>query len=216
MMSPGSSVARSTAPDPDGSASRAERRWGGPKLALTAILGLAAALRLVGIRHGLPYGGLVDPGEATVVRRGWAMSHGGGFDPRGFAAPSGFLDLLGAVESPFSHPSLLAARLLVVALAVGAVAATWWLAAVYGRVAAAVAAAVVAVETAAVAHAHAAATALVPAMLVVAVALALAVRGRLIWAALAAGVATSVAYVGVLLLVPLALLSAGDRTRAQP
>src|SRR3954470_15081661 len=187
MMSPGSSVARSTAPDPDGSASRAERRWGGPKLALTAILGLAAVLRLVGVRHGLPYAGLGDPGEGTVVRRGWAMSHGGGFDPHGFGGPSGFLDLLGAVEAPFAHPSLLAARLLVVGLAVGAVAATWWLASVYGLVAAAVAAAVVAVETGFVAHAHAAAIALVPATLFVAVALALAVRGRLVWAAAAAG-----------------------------
>lgn len=182
-------------------------------MALAAILGLAAALRLIGIRHGLPYAGLVDPGEGTVARRGWAMTHGGGFDPHRFQAPSGFLDLLGAVETPFGHPSLLAARLLVVALAVLAVAATWWLASVYGLVSAAVAAAAVAVETAAVAHAHAAATALVPAMLFVAVALALAVRGRLLWAALAAGVATSVAYAGILLLVPLALL-AGRRPRA--
>jgi hypothetical protein len=183
-------------------------------MALAAILGLAAALRLVGIHHGLPYAGLVDTGEGTVVRRGWAMAHGGGFDPHGFRAPSGFVALLGSVEAPFAHPSLLAARLLVVALAVLAVAATWWLASVYGLVAAAVAAAIVAVETAAVAHAHAAATATVPAMLCVAVALALAVRGRLVWTALAAGVATSVVYSGILLLVPLALLATGRRPRA--
>jgi hypothetical protein len=206
-------VAHSTAPDPDGTGAPAERRWGGPPLALAAILGLAAALRLVGIRHGLPYAGLTDPGEGTVVRRGWAMAHGGGFDPHRFGVPSGFLDLLGAVEAPFSHPSLLAARLLVVGLAVGAVAATWWLGSIYGLVSAAVAAAIVAVETAAVAHAHAAATATVPATLFVALALALAVRGRLLWAALAAGIATSVVYAGILLLVPLAIL-AGRRPRA--
>jgi hypothetical protein len=182
-------------------------------MALLAILGLAAALRLVGIRHGLPHAGLVDPGEGAVVRRGWAMAHGGGFDPHRFHAPSGFLDLLGGVEAPFAHPSLLAARLLVAALAVLTVAATWWLASIYGFVAAAVAAAIVAVETAAVAHAHAAASAAVPAMLCVAVTLALAVRGRLLWAALAAGIATSVAYAGILLLVPLAVAAAGRRPR---
>jgi hypothetical protein len=169
------------------------------------VLALAAALRLIGIRHGLPYPGLVDPGEQGVVSRAWRMSHGDGFDPHSFRTPPGFLDLLAVVEAPFAHPSLLAARLFVVALAVGAVAATWWLASTYGLVPGAVAALVVAVETAHVAHAHAALP-VEAVTLGIALALALAVRGRLLWAALAAGVATSIGYGAILLLVPLVLL----------
>jgi hypothetical protein len=203
-------VARSTAPDP---AAPGETRWGGPPVALAAVLGLAAVLRLVGIRHGLPSPGLVDPGEGGLVRRGWAMSHGDGFDPHRFGMPSGFLDLLGAVEAPFTHPSVLAARIVVVAIAVLAVAATWWLGRIYGLVPAAVAGAVVAVETAHVVHSHAAASALVPATLFVALSLGLAVRGRLVWAAAAAGLATSFAYAAIVLVGPLALV-AGRRIRA--
>src|SRR5947209_5778198 len=110
MTSPSSSVAHSTAPEPDEPAS-ADSRWGGPPAALAALLALAATLRLVGIRHGLPHPGLVDPGENGVVERAWRMSHGGGFDPHRFRSPSGFLDLLAVVEAPFAHPSVLAARL---------------------------------------------------------------------------------------------------------
>jgi hypothetical protein len=178
------------------------------------VLGLAAALRLVGVRHGLPHAGLVDAGEGGVVRRTWRMSHGGGFDPHRFRTAPGLLDLLGAVEAPFAHPSVLAARLAVVVLGVAAVAATWWLASTYGLVPGAVGAATVAVETAHVSHAHAAASGAVAATLFVALALGLAVRGRLVWAAAVAGLATSVAYAAVLLLVPLALL-AGRRWRGQ-
>jgi hypothetical protein len=202
-------VAQPTEPDPPSAEEpRAERAWGGPPTALAAVLALAATVRLIGIRHGLPYPGLVDSGEEGVLRRAWRMSHGGGFDPHRFRAPTGFLELLAVAEAPFAHPSLLAARLLVAALGVGAVAATWWLASTYGVVSGAVAAAAVAVETASVAHAHAATDgAAVLVTLLVAVALALAVRGRLFWAALAAGIATSVAYVAVLLVVPLAILA---------
>jgi hypothetical protein len=151
-------VAQSTEAEPpelEPGPAAADSRWGGPKTALVAVLALAATLRLIGIRHGLPYAGLVDRGEQGVVDRAWGISHGGGFDPHSFRTPPGFLELLAAVEAPFSHASLLAARLLVVALAVGAVAATWWLGSTYGLVAGAVAGATLAVETAHVAHSHA-------------------------------------------------------------
>jgi hypothetical protein len=201
-------VAQSTEadpPEPEPGPPPADSRWGGAKTALAAALALAATLRLVGIRHGLPHPGLVDPGERGVVEHAWRMSHGGGFDPRTFRTPPGFLELLAAIEAPFAHPSLLAARLLVAALAVGAVAATWWLASTYGLVAGAVAAVAMAVETAHVAHAHAG-TPAVAVTLGVAVSLALAVRGRLLWAAAAAGVAVALGYAALLLVVPLAIL----------
>ena len=44
--------------------------------ALVAILALAAALRLVGIEYGLPFGGLLNPDEQNIVPRAWAMVHG--------------------------------------------------------------------------------------------------------------------------------------------
>lgn len=43
-------------------------------LALAAILALAAALRLTGIRYGLPYP-LLDPDEGNIVPRAWGMAH---------------------------------------------------------------------------------------------------------------------------------------------
>jgi len=64
-----------------------ETRWGGPGTALAAILAGAAALRLVGIKYGLPFG-LLDPDEPQIVPRAWHMAHGGGLDPHWFRYPS--------------------------------------------------------------------------------------------------------------------------------
>ena len=89
----------------------------------------AAVIRLVGIRYGLPYGGLLNPDERQIVPRAWGITHGRGLDP------SPFFDwppLLTYVLAPFQAwqpaPSYLAARLVVVAIGVGGVAAAWWLA----------------------------------------------------------------------------------------
>ena len=38
---------------------------------LAAILALAAALRLIGIEYGLPFGGLLNPDEQNIVPRAW-------------------------------------------------------------------------------------------------------------------------------------------------
>ena len=58
-------------------------RWGGPPVAFAALLALAGALRLVGIRNGLPWP-LLNPDERNIVPRAWAMVHGGGLDPEIF------------------------------------------------------------------------------------------------------------------------------------
>ena len=65
---------------------RSDLRHAAP-LALAGILLLAAALRLVGIRYGLPYP-LLNPDEANIVPRAWEMSHGGGLDPGWYDYPS--------------------------------------------------------------------------------------------------------------------------------
>src|SRR5689334_8589229 len=109
----------------------AESRWGGPATALAALLALAAAVRAVGIQYGLPFGNLLNPDEQSIVPRAWKLVHGGGGDPHWFDYPT----LLMYVNAPFqawqSHPSYLTARIVGLVLAVGAVAAVWWL----GRVA---------------------------------------------------------------------------------
>jgi len=172
-------------------------------LALAAILVLAAVLRLVGIRYGLPFA-LLDPDEASIVPRAWRMVHGGGLDPRWFDYPSGLMYVLAPFQAWEREPSYLAARLVVAAFGVGAVAGSWWLGRVaYGRRAGLVAAAALAVCATHVAYSHIAVTD-VPLTAAIAVSLALAVTGRLEWAGLAAGVATGFKYPGVLLAVPLA------------
>src|SRR5207237_10889484 len=99
------------------------------------------------------------------------------------------------------------ARLVVLVLALGAIAAAWWLGArAYGVTAGAVAAAVVAVETTEVAYSRMAVTD-VPLTLGVAAALALLVGGRIEPGGLVAGLATSFKYPGGFLLVPLAVAS---------
>jgi hypothetical protein len=180
-----------------------ESQWGGLGTALAAILAAAAAIRLVGIQYGLPFGNLLNPDEQSIVPRAWKLVHGGGGDPHWFDYPT----LLMYVNAPFqtwqSEPSYLTARIVGVVLGTAAVAAAWWLGRrAYGPAAGVVAAATVAVCTLHVAYSRAAVTD-VPLTLGVAVALALMVKGRLELAGLAVGAATGFKYPGVFLLAPL-------------
>jgi len=143
------------------------------------------------------------------VPRAWHMVHGGGLDPHWFDYPTLLMYLLAPFQAWQEAPSYLTARLVVLVLALGAIAAAWWLGLrAYGMTAAAVAAAVVAVETTEVAYSRMAVTD-VPLTLGVAATLALLVSGRIELGGLGAGLATSIKYPGVLLLVP--LLVAGYR-----
>ena len=179
-------------------------RWGGRGTALAAILAGAAAIRLVGIQYGLPFGNLLNPDEESIVPRAWKLVHGGGGDPHWFDYPT----LLMYVNAPFQawqdEPSYLTARIVGVVLALAAIAAAWWLGRrAFGTPSAGVvAAAFVAVCTIHVAYSHAAVTD-VPLTLGVAVALALLVAGRLELAGIAVGLAMGFKYPGVFLLVPL-------------
>jgi 4-amino-4-deoxy-L-arabinose transferase-like glycosyltransferase len=186
---------------------RTTTTWGGPRVALCAILIGAAALRLVGIRYGLPYGSILDPDEQNVVPRAWRMVHGGGADPHFFDWPT----LVTYIEAPFQwwqgSPSYLTGRFVVVALGVLGVAAAWWLgSAAYGQIAGAVAAVTTAVESTHVAYSHAAVTD-VPLTTFATVALALLVLGRPELAGVAIGFATAAKYPGALLLVPLVVVT---------
>jgi hypothetical protein len=179
----------------------AATRWGGAGTALAAILAGAAALRLVGIQYGLPFGNLLNPDEQSIVPRAWKLVHGGGGDPHWFDYPT----LLMYVNAPFqawqSQPSFLTARIVGVVLSLGAIAAAWWLGRrAYGT--GVVAAAVVAVCTIEVAYSRAAVTD-VPLTLGVGVALALMVSGRIELAGIAVGLAMGFKYPGVFLFVPL-------------
>ena len=166
------------------------------------ILAGAAILRIVGIAYGRPFP-LFSPDEKSIVPRAWQMVHGGGLDPHWFDYPSLLMYLLAPFQSWQGAPSYLTARVVVLVLALGAIAAAWWLGTrAYGVTAGAVAAAVVAVETTEVAYSRMAVTD-VPLTLGVAAALALLVGGRIELGGLVAGLATSVKYPGVLLLVPL-------------
>jgi 4-amino-4-deoxy-L-arabinose transferase-like glycosyltransferase len=176
---------------------------------LAAVLALAAALRLIGIEYGLPFGGLLDPDERSIVPRAWAMVHGHGLDPHWFDYPTLVLYVLAPFQAWQGSPSYLAARLVVAAFGVGAVAAAWWLGrAAYGRTAGVVAVAAVAVETIGVAYSHRAVTD-VPMTALVTVSLALAVTGRLEWAGVAAGLAVSAKYPAVFLVAPLVVAGWG-------
>lgn len=178
-------------------------------MGLAALLGLAAALRLVGIEYGLPFGGLLNPDERNIVPRAWGMVHGAGLDPHWFDYPTLVLYLLAPFQAWEGHPSYLAARLVVAAFGIGAVAAAWWLGrAAYGGTAGFVAGAAVAVETIGVAYSHMAVTD-VPMTALIALSLGLAVTGRLEWAGVAAGLAASAKYPAVFLLVPLVVAGWG-------
>src|SRR6266542_4352467 len=176
---------------------------------LLGLLGLAAALRLVGIEYGLPFGGLLNPDERSIVPRAWGMVHGAGLDPHWFDYPTLVMYVLAPFQAWQGHPSYLTARLVIAAFGVGAVAAAWWLGrAAYGQTAGLVAGAAVAVETIGVAYSHMAVTD-VPMTALIAVSLALAVTGRLEWAGVAAGLAASAKYPAVFLVVPLVVAGWG-------
>jgi 4-amino-4-deoxy-L-arabinose transferase-like glycosyltransferase len=189
-----------------------ESRWGGPWLALAAVLGLAVCLRLVGVQNGLPFP-LLNPDERNIVPRAWSMVHGGGADPGWFDYPSLVLYLLAPFQSWHDEPSYLTGRLVVVAVGVAGVAAAWWLGnRAYGTVAGFVGAAATAVETTHVAYSRMAVTDIVL-TLGVTVALALMVTGRIELAGLAIGLAASAKYPGILLLAPLVVAAWGRWSR---
>jgi len=192
----------SAEPHPKSEPLRGLERLGGPLVALGAIIAGGAVLRLVGITYGRPFA-LLSPDEESIVPRAWKMVHGGGLDPHWFDYPTLFMYLLAPFQAWESEPSYLAARIVTVVLALGAIAAAWWLGdRAYGGPAGAVAAAIVAVETTEVAYSRMAVTD-VPLTLGVAAALALMVSGRIELGGLVVGLATSIKYPGVFLLVPL-------------
>ena len=181
-------------------------------MALAAIVAGAAALRAIGLGYGLPFP-LFSPDEKNIVPRAWGMVHGVGLDPHWFDYPSLLMYLLAPFQAWESSPSYLAARIVVLMLALGAVAASWWLGSrAYGGPAGAVAAALVAVEVTEVTYSRMAVTD-VPLTLGVAASLALLVSGRIELAGLVAGLATSIKYPGVFLLVPLVIAAWGRPRR---
>lgn len=189
-----------------------ESRWGSPWLALGALLAGAAAIRLVGLQYGLPFP-LLNPDEANIVPRAWRMSHGGGLDPGWFDYPSLLLEVLAPFQYWADEPSYLVARLVMVALALGSIAAAWWLGGrAYGLLAGFVAAAVTAVATVHVEYSRMAVTD-VPLTLGVAATLALLVQGRLLPAGIAVGLAAGFKYPGFVLLVPLLVAGWGQWRR---
>ena len=181
------------------------------RIALVAILALAAALRLVGVRYGLPLS-VLNPDESSIVPRAWRMGHGH-LDPGWYDYPSLLMALLAPVQAFFGAPALGAARLVAVALGVGGVGATWWLGRrAYGTGAAIVGAAAVAVATTHVAYSRMAVTDVLLTLAITCV-LVLAVEGRLEWAGLAVGLAASAKYPGAIAAVPV-IVAGWGRWRA--
>jgi len=173
-----------------------------PLVALGGILAVAAVLRLVGVRYGLPYS-LLNPDETSIVPRAWRIGHGEGLDPHWYDYPSLLMYVLAPFQAAFGNVSFGAARGVAIALGLGGVAATWWLGRrAYGTGAALVGAATVAVATTHVAYSRTAVTD-VPMTLAVTCALALVLSGRLQWAGVAVGVAAAFKYPGAVALVPL-------------
>ena len=175
---------------------------------LGAILALAAALRTVGARSGLPLP-LLNPDETNIVPRAWEVVHGGGLDPGWYDYPSLLFLVLAPTQLGFDEPSYGAARVVAVLLGVLGAAAAWWLGRVaYGKAAAITGAVVVAVATTHVAYSRMAVTDVLL-TLGVTVTLALLVTGRLEWAGVAAGLAASAKYPGAILVVPIAVAGIG-------
>ena len=186
----------------------AESRWGGPWLTLVTLLLGATALRLVGVRYGLPFT-LLNPDERNIVPRAWTMTHGGGADPGWYDYPTLVLYVLAPFQAWHDEPSYLTARVVMVALGAAGIAAAWWLGwKAYGTLAGFVAAATTAVATTHVAYSRMAVTD-VPLTLGVTVALALMVVGRIELAGIAVGLAASAKYPGLILLAPLVALAWG-------
>ena len=178
-----------------------------PWIVLVAILLLAAVLRLVGIRYGLPLA-VLNPDEASIVPRAWEMGNGQ-LDPGWYDYPSLLMGLLAPVQGLFGSPSYEAARLVAVTIGVGGVGATWWLGKrAYGNTAAIVGAAAVAVTTTHVAYSRMAVTDVLLTLLVTC-ALALALEGRIEWAGLAVGLAASAKYPGAVVAVPVVVAAWG-------
>jgi 4-amino-4-deoxy-L-arabinose transferase-like glycosyltransferase len=176
-------------------------------IALAAILLLAAALRLVGIRYGLPLS-VLNPDESNIVPRAWRMGHGH-LDPGWYDYPSLLMTVLAPVQAFFGDPSFLAARLVAVGVGLGGVGATWWLGRrAYGTGAAIVGAAAVAVATTHVAYSRMAVTDVLLTLAVTCV-LALAVSGRIEWAGVAVGLAASAKYPGAIAAVPVVVAGWG-------
>jgi 4-amino-4-deoxy-L-arabinose transferase-like glycosyltransferase len=187
-----------------------------PSVVGVAVLGvtlvLAAALRVVGAGAGLPLP-LLNPDEENLVPRAWELVHGGGLDPGWYDYPSLLFLILAPSQVGLDEPSYGAARVVAVAIGLGGVAAAWWLGRVaYGRLAAAAGAVGVAVATTHVAYSRMAVTDVLL-TLGVTVTLALLVSGRLEWAGLAAGLAASAKYPGIVLAVPLVVAGYGEWRR---
>ena len=185
------------------------------RVALAAILGLAALLRLVGIGYGLPLA-VLNPDEASIVPRAWRMGQGH-LDPGWYDYPSFLMGLLAPVQAFAGAPSFGAARGVAVLLGLGGVAATWWLGRrAYGTGAAIVGAAAVAVATTHVAYSRVAVTDVLLTLAVTCV-LALAIEGRIEWAGLAVGLAASAKYPGAIAAVPVVVAGWGRwRSSATP
>ena len=207
-------------------------RAGAEALGLTVLLGGALVLRCWGLYAGLPGRGLLSPDEDTVVPKTlWMLQHGTP-NPNWFLYPSLYLYLLagalwlvsGFVGAPagfaFSSPEayiydpspyLITGRLLSVAAGVGLVVATWALGRrAYCPAVGLLAAAAVAVSPLAVAYSHVAVTDMAMTA-VLATGLWLLVgavkdrsRRRLLAAALAIGLATSLKYNAGFAMLPLA------------
>lgn len=181
------------------------------RVALGAILGLAALLRLVGIGYGLPLA-VLNPDEASIVPRAWRMGQGH-LDPGWYDYPSLLMGLLAPVQAFAGSPSYEAARAVAVLIGLGGVAATWWLGRrTYGTGAAIVGAAAVAVAATHVAYSRVAVTDVLLTLAVTCV-LLLAVEGRIEWAGLAVGLAASAKYPGAIAAVPV-LVAGWGRWRA--
>jgi 4-amino-4-deoxy-L-arabinose transferase-like glycosyltransferase len=205
---------------------RSLRAAGWPGCALVLVLVVALGLRLQGIGWGLPYN-FVNPDEGTVVPKAVHIALGY-LNPEFFYYPSFFFYLLAGaywVVAPFwwlftgdwivsqgafvvdSGPHVLIARLLVVCLGTVSIYLVYRLgAAAYGRWTGLLAAVFVAVEPLHAKYSHMAVTD-VPAMAISLLALLLllnAAQGRprrLLWGAVAAGLATSTKYnLGMLVL----------------
>ena len=145
--------------------------------------------------------------------RAWELVHGGGLDPGWYDYPSLLFLVLAPSQVGFDEPAYGAARAVAIVVGVAGVAAAWWLGRVgYGRLSGLVGAVGVAVATTHVAYSRMAVTDVLL-TLGVTVTLALLVSGRLEWAGVAAGLAASAKYPGVILVVPLVVAGFGDWRR---